>query len=399
MEKLVSMFNNALGVIFLLIGFFFILGSIIGETSSGGVLFAGVLFLVISGLLLSPIRDKFFLATNKTISGLQRFGAVFLLFTFAMGVIANSDFAKPSGTASPADTKQTPAVNNAAEDAATFAKAESLYKDKNLSLALMIYGKLNSSAAQYKTAQEKMGIIRKELYDVAVSQYDSGDIAQAEIGFNAVGPIYNNAQDYLTKIQAQKQAQKYEQALSLLKKKDYAEASAIFAELGGYKDSATRKTAADNALLAQTYQNAAKLLNTGKYEEAKAIYEQLGDYKNSVKQVDKIEGILLDKKSIRLSYGKLKKNPDSYAGTLVKYYGKIFTIREEGAKTIMQINITNQGYGFWDDQIMVVFDGLTELEEGNTVTFYGTIVGGFTYQSAAGWNITVPLVDAAKLVF
>lgn len=399
MEKLVSMFNNALGVIFLLIGFFFILGSIIGETSSGAFFFAAVLFLVISGLLLSPIRDKIFLATNKTISGVQRFGAVFLLFTFAMGVIANSDFAKPSGAASPADTKQAPAANNADEDAATFVKAENLYKDKNLPLALMIYGKLNSSAAQYKAAQEKMGIIRKELYDLSVSQFNNGDIAQAEIGFNAVGPVYEKSREYLNQIEEQHQQHKYNEAVSLFKKKDYAGASYAFGELRDYKDAAQRKADSDAKMLAMDYQKASKLLNTGKYEEAKTLYEQLGDYKNSKKQIDKIEGILLEKKAIRLSYGKLKKNPDSYAGTLVKYYGKIFAIREEGGKTIMQVNVTNHGYGFWDDQIMVVFDNTTELEENHMVTIYGLVVGGVTYQSAAGWNITVPLINAERLIW
>ena len=103
------------------------------------------------------------------------------------------------------------------------------------------------------------------------------------------------------------------------------------------------------------------------------------------------------RRSSKLTYAMLSKNPDRYKGESVVYLGKIFNIQESGSETSMQVNVTHKGYGFWDDQIMVYYASQTDFVKDNLVWVCGTVRGSFTYQSVAGWNITVPLVDAEYL--
>lgn len=96
-----------------------------------------------------------------------------------------------------------------------------------------------------------------------------------------------------------------------------------------------------------------------------------------------------------IPYGQLEKNPDDYKDEMVHYRGEIFTIKEESGKTTIQMNVTDKGYGFWDDQIMVTYDGTTPYVKDDVVNVYGTIVGREDYKSVANYNMSVPLVKAA----
>jgi tetratricopeptide (TPR) repeat protein len=403
MKKIVTLFNNALGIFFLLFGFLMVLAAITIEHFSLSSCFAGCLSVIASALLLSPIRKKVHATTNKVLTGWQRFTAVSLLCVFAVVVMANSDHKRSDSTPKTIINTSKPIGTEPASPVLVseelFKNAENALNNNKLSTALTFYSKISTTSDKYTAAQAKIAEIKNKIYKGAVNYYNTGDWEEAEYHFNYLGNGYEKTQEYLAKIPEQKKNRKYGEALALMKKQDFAGASVLFAELGNFKDSETREISANNAMLAQHYQNAAKLFRSGEYEEALTAYQNLGDYKNSKEQVAKIERIVLDKKAVRLSYGQLKKNPDSHAGTFVKYNGKIFSIREYGGKTEMQVNVTNHGYGFWDDQIMVVYSGPTELEENRMVTFYGTVVGGYTYQSVAGWNMTVPLVNAEMLYY
>ena len=103
------------------------------------------------------------------------------------------------------------------------------------------------------------------------------------------------------------------------------------------------------------------------------------------------------RQAAKISYAMLVKNPSRYQGQRVRYLGKIFHIEEEGSSTAMQVNVTSQGWGMWDDQIMVSYRGQTEFVQGDLVWVCGTVRGPMTYTSVAGWNITVPLIDAEFL--
>lgn len=100
-----------------------------------------------------------------------------------------------------------------------------------------------------------------------------------------------------------------------------------------------------------------------------------------------------------LNYKQLSKNADKFAGRFVKGRGRIYQIDEEtdGAETITTggLNVTHQGYGYWDDNVRFMMAGENDFVEDDIVSFYGVVLGDYTYESQAGWNITVPMVQLA----
>ncbi len=103
------------------------------------------------------------------------------------------------------------------------------------------------------------------------------------------------------------------------------------------------------------------------------------------------------RKASRISYAMLSKNPDKYKGEFVVFLGKIFNIKEDESGATIQVNVTQQYLGFWDDQVMVYYPHETDFIENNLVWICGTVRGSYSYQSVAGWNLTVPLIDAEYL--
>ncbi|MEK9138424.1 MAG: hypothetical protein AAB393_14965, partial [Bacteroidota bacterium] len=103
------------------------------------------------------------------------------------------------------------------------------------------------------------------------------------------------------------------------------------------------------------------------------------------------------RRAAKISYAMLTKNPARYQGQLVRFLGKIFHIQEDAFLTTMQVNVTFQGWGVWDDQIMVHYPMQTDFVQGDLVWVCGTVRGPITYTSVAGWTITVPMIDAEYL--
>ena len=96
-----------------------------------------------------------------------------------------------------------------------------------------------------------------------------------------------------------------------------------------------------------------------------------------------------------ISYAHLEKNPDRYSGEYVKYRGEILQIMEDGIVTVIRLAVTPTSYGYdFNDVIWVEYIGLTEFVDGDVVTVYGTISGDHSYQSTAGWTITIPAMTA-----
>jgi hypothetical protein len=94
------------------------------------------------------------------------------------------------------------------------------------------------------------------------------------------------------------------------------------------------------------------------------------------------------------AYAELKKNPEGYAGTRCKFKGQVVQAMVEGDGTMLRINVTDMGYGYWDDTVYVTIKGNTPAVENSIVMVYGTITGSETYESEAGWSITIPAVEA-----
>ncbi|MGA9174376.1 MAG: hypothetical protein WBZ33_10440 [Thermoactinomyces sp.] len=62
----------------------------------------------------------------------------------------------------------------------------------------------------------------------------------------------------------------------------------------------------------------------------------------------------------------------------------------------MRLAVTKDPYIGWNynDVIWVDYLGTTDYVEDDVVTIYGTVLGSKTYTSQAGWEITLPEVNA-----
>ncbi|MBU2009037.1 MAG: hypothetical protein KJ624_04245 [Chloroflexi bacterium] len=94
-----------------------------------------------------------------------------------------------------------------------------------------------------------------------------------------------------------------------------------------------------------------------------------------------------------LAFNELDKSPDKYKGIKVAYKGEIVQIMERGQSTTIRMNITKATYG-WDDTIYVTYDGITLAVEDDIVQIWGEVQGAYTYESIAGWKVTLPWVKA-----
>ncbi len=97
-----------------------------------------------------------------------------------------------------------------------------------------------------------------------------------------------------------------------------------------------------------------------------------------------------------ISFAQLDKNPEKYEGDYVKYTGEILQISEGFFKTSIRLAVTKNSYGWYsaNDVIWVEYFGTTDFVEEDIVTVYGEITGSYSYTSIAGWEITIPSMEA-----
>lgn len=102
-----------------------------------------------------------------------------------------------------------------------------------------------------------------------------------------------------------------------------------------------------------------------------------------------------------IPYKELEKNPDGYFDEKNMIKGEVLQIQEEdvdfaengySTQTVLRVNIS-------DDPNEVIYveyndDFGTEAVRGDQVTVYGTITGSVTYDSVAGYSITIPSMEA-----
>jgi hypothetical protein len=94
-----------------------------------------------------------------------------------------------------------------------------------------------------------------------------------------------------------------------------------------------------------------------------------------------------------IDYDQLIKNPYRYIGEKVVYTGQIFQI-QEGGGSFMLLSVTDEGYGFWTDEIWVAGFGSIESAEEDVITVYGTVTGAEEYETAIGGSNYVPRIKA-----
>lgn len=106
------------------------------------------------------------------------------------------------------------------------------------------------------------------------------------------------------------------------------------------------------------------------------------EYKNSAKPIN---------------YKVLIKDIAAHKGEIIYAKGKITQVLADGEGEDLYISITNKGYGFWEDSILVYYPAKTDFVKDDIVQAWGDLIGPYSYISQAGWNITVPAMKAAIL--
>ncbi|MBO1912063.1 hypothetical protein J4G37_45625, partial [Microvirga sp. 3-52] len=68
---------------------------------------------------------------------------------------------------------------------------------------------------------------------------------------------------------------------------------------------------------------------------------------------------------------------------------------EDATSTVIRLGVTKKSYGYSsNDVVYVTYTGTTPFVKEDIVTVYGPVKGSHTYESQAGYQITLPHVEA-----
>lgn len=98
------------------------------------------------------------------------------------------------------------------------------------------------------------------------------------------------------------------------------------------------------------------------------------------------------------SYDDLARNPDNYIGKNVAIKGKIIQVQENGLNIVYRMNITQESYGGWTDDIYIEYKKKSTNEsrilEDDIVTIYGIDKGIKKYDTTSGSSRSIPYIVA-----
>jgi hypothetical protein len=95
-----------------------------------------------------------------------------------------------------------------------------------------------------------------------------------------------------------------------------------------------------------------------------------------------------------VTYGKLKKNANSFIGQAWAFTGKVLEIHELGATTTARVGVGSYGL----DAVYIECSCMTDMVEDNAVFVVGTVQGNYIYETVAGWTLTIPQIKAVAIV-
>jgi hypothetical protein len=99
-------------------------------------------------------------------------------------------------------------------------------------------------------------------------------------------------------------------------------------------------------------------------------------------------------RAVSLDYGQLEKSPGQHTGTDAVFTGQIAEIFEDDGQGVMRLQVTDQGYGIWTDDIWVDYEGTTSATREDVITVYGTMTGVKTYETQIGGERSIPQMSA-----
>lgn len=217
-------------------------------------------------------------------------------------------------------------------------------------------------------------------------------------------------------IDDQKSAEAYTKGMKFFTNQKYEAAIAVFAEVdqsdSHYSEVQNKIKEAKSLLAQQSFMNAKEQFANNEFKNAiasinKAIdnnpdIDGANELLNTIKeaqqkyleqQEEQFEDNFKDSCQ-RISYKALEKNPDSFKYERIKLHGKIMQIKEEGNATFILLETTDMGNDIWTDNVAVLYNGKIDAYEDDLVFVWGEVNGEFSYKSQAGWDITVPGVQA-----
>ncbi|SDB12550.1 SHOCT domain-containing protein [Eubacterium oxidoreducens] len=99
-----------------------------------------------------------------------------------------------------------------------------------------------------------------------------------------------------------------------------------------------------------------------------------------------------------VEYTAIARNPDSYIGKNIKFYGQVIQVMESGNDVTLRIATKEEEYlGYYDDVVLVAYtyaDGDSKILEDDMITVWGECLGTTTYESVLGGDITIPSMSA-----
>jgi hypothetical protein len=94
-----------------------------------------------------------------------------------------------------------------------------------------------------------------------------------------------------------------------------------------------------------------------------------------------------------IPYPQLIKDPASEAGTVVTYTAQVFQYDANTTTSHMLVSIDMDQYGYWSDNVFLDLPGSlaqNDFTQKQTIKFWGTILGPYTYQTIQNGSRTVP---------
>lgn len=99
-----------------------------------------------------------------------------------------------------------------------------------------------------------------------------------------------------------------------------------------------------------------------------------------------------------ISYANLIKDTAPYVGEKIALHGQIFQIQQhQGQGGVLLVAVTDNGGGFWTDNVWVDYDHDISFVQNDLITVYGTVTGTKSYQTQAGGTTYVPEVHAVYI--
>lgn len=99
-----------------------------------------------------------------------------------------------------------------------------------------------------------------------------------------------------------------------------------------------------------------------------------------------------------IPYNQLDKNADRFSGDRAVFRGQIMQIQEDSGSTVILLSVTDEGYGFWTDNVWVDYEGTIKGAEDDVITVYGEIEGSKSYETQIGGETYVPQMTAEYVV-